>query len=57
MLQQTGMTAPRLQSGHLGGANVEHPWTTPECSGTSTQLMMGFQQRDLDAVMGKKGCG
>ena len=54
MLQQSRMTASGLQSSHLGRPNIEHPWTTPERSGTSPRLLMRFQQRDVDAIAGKQ---
>ena len=58
MLQQSRMTASGLQSSHLGRPNIEHPWTTPECSRTSPRLLMRFQQRDLDAIAGQEcRCG
>ena len=58
MLQQSCMTAPGLQTSDLGRSNIEHPWTTPERSGTSPRLLMRFQQRDLDAIAGQEcRCG
>ena len=58
MLQQSCMTAPRLQTGDLGRPNIEHPSTATECSGTSPGLVVRFQQRDLDAIAGKQcRCG
>ena len=56
MLQQSRMAASGLQPSHLGRPNIEHPWTTPERSGTSPRLLMRFQQRDLDAIVGQECC-
>ena len=56
MFEQSRMTATGLQPGDLGRPNIEHPWTTPERSGTSPRLLMRFQQRDLDAIAGQECC-
>jgi len=54
MSEQTGMTPPGFQPGHLGGADIEGPWSTPERSGTASGLVMGFQQGHRHALMGQQ---
>ena len=57
MPEQAGMTPPWFKPGHLGGADIEGPWSTPERSGTASALVMGFQQGHRHAVMGQQAGG
>ena len=56
MPEQTGMTPSGFQPGHLGGPDIEGPWSTPERSGTASGLVMGFQQGHRHALMGQQAC-
>ena len=47
MLENACMAAAWLQPCHLGGTDVKGVRATAEGSCTATQLMVGFQQRDL----------
>ena len=57
MPEQPGMTPPWFKPGHLRGADIEGPRSTPERSSTSSGLVMGFQQGHRYALMGQQASG
>ena len=58
MVEEACMAATRFKPCHLGGTHVEGVVTPTECSGTTTRLMVRFQQRDSQSLPGEQArCG
>ena len=51
------MAATWLETCHLGGADIEDPWSAPKGACASAGLMVCFQQRDGDTLTGKQRRG
>ena len=54
--QQPFMAASWFKARHLSGTHVKGPWTAPEGSCATPDLMVGLKQGDLQALSGQQSC-